>query len=185
MNRLILFLATIAIAFPAAADEIRLWMDVTGKFQITASLDSVKDGNARLITTDGRTLNVPVSRLSAQDQAYVKGLHAKRLDDLRHTHTTWQVRVVKYETHQEADVGYHVHHVMPGVNQAIPHELGTTHTVSTKHYVVEPVAGELVSYQRTDVVLRTHRGLVTFTYGNLGKADQEFLTAYRKAEKGE
>src|SRR5271157_3555780 len=98
--------ALIVLSAPMARGvEVRLWRDATGKFQVAASLESVKDGNVRLIKADGRMIDVPISKLSDEDLLYIKRaqqtVHDKHLEELRRSHTTWLVRVVRYETHEE------------------------------------------------------------------------------------
>ncbi len=51
----------------------RLWTDTTGAFKITASLVELKDDVAYLRTADGKTLRIPLARLSQADQDFVKG----------------------------------------------------------------------------------------------------------------
>jgi hypothetical protein len=57
----------------AAAQDLREWSDATGKFKITGSLIEVKDGNAFIKNQAGKTLKVPVSRLSQADQEFLQG----------------------------------------------------------------------------------------------------------------
>ena len=49
----------------------RTWSDVTGTFKIDASLINVIDGNVNLRRADGKTLSVPLNKLSEADQAFV------------------------------------------------------------------------------------------------------------------
>lgn len=55
------------------AQQEREWTDASGKFKITASLVEVRDGNAFLKTTQGKTVKIPVSRLSSADQKFLEG----------------------------------------------------------------------------------------------------------------
>jgi hypothetical protein len=58
---------------PAAADqEMRTWHDATGKFEIEATLVSVKDQTVTLKKKNGRTIRVSLKKLSAEDQKYVQ-----------------------------------------------------------------------------------------------------------------
>lgn len=72
-----LFVAVVSIAVSlfslplCLADTDRQWSDATGKFRVTARLLEVKDGVAFLQTVDGRTLKVPVDRLSQADQDFL------------------------------------------------------------------------------------------------------------------
>ncbi len=60
-----------AMAAPAGV-PMRTWSDVSGRFQIEAVFVSVVDGKVNLRRADGRVLAVPLEKLSAADQAYVK-----------------------------------------------------------------------------------------------------------------
>jgi hypothetical protein len=51
--------------------DMREWSDATGKFKVTASLIEVKDGTAILKAKDGKTLKIPVAKLSAADQSFL------------------------------------------------------------------------------------------------------------------
>jgi hypothetical protein len=63
---------------PAAASStgspVRDWSDITGKFHVKAELMGVKDGKVELKKTDGEIINVPLAKLSAQDQDALKKL---------------------------------------------------------------------------------------------------------------
>jgi hypothetical protein len=63
--------AAAAMAAPAGV-PMRTWSDVSGRFQIEAVFVSVVDGKVNLRRADGRVLAVPLEKLSAADQAYVK-----------------------------------------------------------------------------------------------------------------
>ncbi len=52
--------------------EIRTWTDRTGKFKIEAEFVEVKDGVAVLKRADQNRIEVPLDRLSDQDQTFVK-----------------------------------------------------------------------------------------------------------------
>ncbi|MBL8888821.1 MAG: PQQ-binding-like beta-propeller repeat protein [Planctomycetaceae bacterium] len=55
----------------AQTDAPREWTDSTGKFKVTATLIEVKDGTAFLKGKDGKTLKIPVAKLSAADQSFL------------------------------------------------------------------------------------------------------------------
>lgn len=50
----------------------RQWSDSTGAFKITASLVEVKENVAFLKTPEGKTVRIPIERLSAADQDFLK-----------------------------------------------------------------------------------------------------------------
>jgi hypothetical protein len=58
-------------AKPTAAAVLRKWHDVTGSFEVEATYVSMPDNTVRLRRKDGRTLNVPLEKLSEEDRAYV------------------------------------------------------------------------------------------------------------------
>ncbi len=52
--------------------EMRTWHDASGKFEIEATLVSVKDQTVTLKKKDGRTIRVPLKKLSAEDQNFIR-----------------------------------------------------------------------------------------------------------------
>ena len=69
----LILLCCFAIPSFAQVEENREWSDSTGNFKVTASLIEVKDGNVFLKTTQGKTIKIPVARLSKADQELLKG----------------------------------------------------------------------------------------------------------------
>lgn len=67
---LLLFLA----ATPVTDDEVRVWTDSSGKFTIKARLVENKNGTVVLENENGKQVKVPLQRLSAVDQKYLKEL---------------------------------------------------------------------------------------------------------------
>ncbi len=59
-------------AVPAAKPELRTWTDATGKFSIDANFVEQKDGDVVLRTADGKTLTVPLDKLSETDQEFLE-----------------------------------------------------------------------------------------------------------------
>jgi hypothetical protein len=57
-----------------AQGSAREWVDSTGRHKVSGTLIEVKDENVYLKTPEGKTLNIPINRLSKEDQAYVKSL---------------------------------------------------------------------------------------------------------------
>ena len=63
-------LALTAATFePASARE---WSDATGKFRVEAEFVELKDDVVQLRRDDGKTLRIPLGRLSAKDRAFLK-----------------------------------------------------------------------------------------------------------------
>jgi hypothetical protein len=54
-----------------ASNEMREWVDNTGRFSCRGRLISLLDGHARLMKDNGRTTTVPMYRLSADDLAFL------------------------------------------------------------------------------------------------------------------
>ncbi|NLF70824.1 MAG: cytoskeleton assembly control protein, partial [Candidatus Anammoximicrobium sp.] len=52
--------------------SMRTWVDNTGKFQVTAKLVAILDGQVRLLKDTGKTTTVVMDRLSDADQQYVQ-----------------------------------------------------------------------------------------------------------------
>src|SRR5262245_53616241 len=55
-----------------AVESFRVWTDSTGKFRTTAKLIEAADEKVKLQREDGSVVDVPVSRLSDGDRAYLK-----------------------------------------------------------------------------------------------------------------
>jgi hypothetical protein len=64
-------------AAESAAPEFRKWHDATGTYEIEASLVSCQDQKVTLKRKDGKTVEVPVAKLSKEDRAYLEKLTAK------------------------------------------------------------------------------------------------------------
>jgi hypothetical protein len=62
---------------PTAAAATRTWTDATGRFTIDAVFVSVTGGKLTLRRADGKTMQIPVEKLSSDDQAHVKKLQAE------------------------------------------------------------------------------------------------------------
>ncbi len=54
----------------------REWTDVTGKFKIEAELVAIRNGKVILEKADGSVITVPLDKLSANDQAFLKAKEA-------------------------------------------------------------------------------------------------------------
>lgn len=66
--------ASVAAALKAAGGGkvTRTWTDASGRFKIEAVMLKFADGKVSLKRTDGREIDLPLEKLSAADQAYVK-----------------------------------------------------------------------------------------------------------------
>jgi len=54
--------------------KFRIWADITGKFNITAKFCQLVDGNVQLELENGKIISVPLTKLSSNDQRFVKSL---------------------------------------------------------------------------------------------------------------
>ncbi len=63
---------------PNGAEPFRTWADSTGKFSTSAVLTKYADGKVHLRKRDGSEITVPMRRLSANDQRYVRQYLAVR-----------------------------------------------------------------------------------------------------------
>jgi mono/diheme cytochrome c family protein len=63
----------ICFTFPAGGRE---WADATGKFKVEAELVAVRSGKVILEKPDGSVISVPLDKLSAADQAFLKSKEA-------------------------------------------------------------------------------------------------------------
>ena len=57
---------------PPAPQVVRTWKSAKGTYQVRATLVSVEDGKASLKTEEGKSIDVKVDVLSAEDQAYLE-----------------------------------------------------------------------------------------------------------------
>lgn len=69
----LLFVGLAAVIWPAKARE---WTDASGAFKIDAELVAVRNGKVILEKKDGSLLTVPLERLSAKDQDFLKAKDA-------------------------------------------------------------------------------------------------------------
>src|SRR5206468_2729224 len=53
-------------------DALRVWTDESGEFQVTARLALILDGKVRLLKETGKYTTVPIEKLSAADQQFVR-----------------------------------------------------------------------------------------------------------------
>src|SRR5688500_10677205 len=73
LSLLVLLWASVSTA------ESRKWKDATGKFETEAEFVDFADGKVTLKKPDGSDVSVPMTRLSAADQAFVRAeLKARR-----------------------------------------------------------------------------------------------------------
>jgi Leucine-rich repeat (LRR) protein len=71
ISRIVYCLSLIGLCGTIAAAQQRKWTDTTGKFSVDAEFVEAKDGTVSLKRSSGKTVKVPVARLSAGDQKYV------------------------------------------------------------------------------------------------------------------
>lgn len=56
------------------SNELRMWTDATGKFKVKATLIARSENSVTLVTEAGKTIELPVTRLSQADQSYLSTL---------------------------------------------------------------------------------------------------------------
>jgi chromosome segregation ATPase len=66
--------SAIRISSNASSTPARLWMDQTGKYTVEATFEGCTDGTVQLRKSNGTVVNVPLKRLSEEDQEQVKRL---------------------------------------------------------------------------------------------------------------
>lgn len=64
-------LSLLVAASGFSQDAVREWTDATGRFKITGTLVEVVDGNALIKSSAGKTIRIPIARLSKLDQAFL------------------------------------------------------------------------------------------------------------------
>lgn len=73
------FIASITLLIVTAADSngqdssTRVWRDVSGKFSVTAEFVDSDNEEVKLRRENGKVISVPITRLSAQDRAFLAG----------------------------------------------------------------------------------------------------------------
>lgn len=73
----LMIIAAVAIGGElSAAESVRTWTDATGTFSVRAKIVGFQAGVVRLTKEDGTTVSLPLDRLSAGDQAYVRAYDA-------------------------------------------------------------------------------------------------------------
>jgi hypothetical protein len=65
-------LADKAAASPTGEAEMRTWSDATGKFKFQGKFDKVDGDTVFLLDPDGKSMKIPLAKLSPADQDYVK-----------------------------------------------------------------------------------------------------------------
>ena len=70
-SRIVLLFAALGLSAVAATAQQRKWTDSTGKHSVEAEFVEVKDGNAVLKRASGKTVAVPLARLSTADRKYI------------------------------------------------------------------------------------------------------------------
>lgn len=65
------YLSLFVSASASSEDAVREWSDATGRFKITGTLVEVVDGNALIKSSAGKTIRIPIARLSKPDQAFL------------------------------------------------------------------------------------------------------------------
>ena len=70
----VILLTAIALQAAVADARPRKWTDRSGRFSIRAELMEVKDDQVVLKRPDGKTISVPLMRLSRRDQDFVVGI---------------------------------------------------------------------------------------------------------------
>ena len=71
-------LTTVSSRKSSVAAEERIWTDSTGQFTVEAVFAGLASGVVRLKTSDGRTIQTPLERLSEKDQKYVDNRRQNR-----------------------------------------------------------------------------------------------------------
>ena len=68
------FILLLVTYSPTYAYESRTWTDSSGQYKVEAVLESINGDNIVIKKSDGKFLNMSLSKLSAKDQKYVAGL---------------------------------------------------------------------------------------------------------------
>ncbi len=56
----------------ASAEEVREWVDISGKHKIQAEYLKTEDGKAKLRRPDGKKVSIPINRLSEADRRFIQ-----------------------------------------------------------------------------------------------------------------
>ena len=71
---------TPAMVAPKTKDATRSWSDASGSYEVEALFLGVADGKVSLKKTDGRTIRVPLEKLSEEDQIWIED-HAQAIPE--------------------------------------------------------------------------------------------------------
>jgi len=93
--------APILAAPPAPVIASRKWTDSTGQHSVQAEFVDAKDGTVRLKREDGKTISVPIDKLSKADQQYVKSLDRPTAPPAKPEGKTWTETGEDLGTHKE------------------------------------------------------------------------------------
>jgi len=175
----------------AHADDYRTWTDTSGKFSVSAKLEGVKDGRARLTTPEGKTVSIPLGKLSQEDRDVI---HERQLAAKRAMHQTWSTKVVGTRMVVKDDPTSYIHaaHGNYGASAGTTHHYyQATERVNTRQAFVGSLLAYDGHYATIKVKVFGPRGNQTgaydqqFNVNNLSADDQRFLAEYRKLEKAE
>jgi len=71
----------VSLALPVASSLARVWTSSNGLFKMEAELLAFDGKTAKLKMETGQALSIPIERLSAEDQAYLKKTHPDGLEE--------------------------------------------------------------------------------------------------------
>lgn len=168
--------------------EYRQYADESGKFHVSAKFIKADETSVTLLTEAGKTIVVPLDKLSTADSDFVKAARdkaGKQLEAKVPEHQTWGVRTRTVVSQQVPNIYYHVRNVGSGVVYREPYTIEDGraehyHSVSHTKYVYETFAAEFVSRDGSDVTLRVNGKNASFHYGNLRAPDQQWINKYEK-----
>lgn len=110
VKRILIGIVLIQLALVAkdaqAAEPLRVWTDDSASFKVAAKFVSVSDdrSSVALQLADGRLVDVPLNRLSAEDHKYVEQLqNVERKRETRKPHKRKVKRLYGIDWHQTLD----------------------------------------------------------------------------------
>ena len=173
-----LFALCFLAAPPQSAADYRTWTDTTGAFTRTAHLEAIEGSKATLVTPDGKTLTIPLAKLSKADR---KAIHEMLLANKRAEHVVWNTRAVGVRAITKSTQGFSTGMNSDGTPEY--HPVHNSYDTTEKYYYRQVFEGRVVSVAGNYVTINVGGRPMTFKASNLDGASQKFLAEYRKIEK--
>ena len=140
-----LFLRLLLFAVTCSGASAREWTDATGKYKIEAEFGGLMMGEVRLKTAEGRTIELPLEKLSLADQDYIKSLRNRPTSPRAGTQPAAQPSPTTPSTAKATEIR--------GGREAIEKELARPTTCNFEKTPLSEVARELAQQHKIPVTI--------------------------------